>query len=176
MGSRMMRWQARASTVVMRLWEPHDPGRRACPHHPALRHQSDNLTERRSPEGEVEADGMLSEEHAPPESLGGEVVCLTCLDCNSSAGSQLDFHMRHREALIDFLSGLDTDDLNARFTIGSVTQRGVVRMTGGAVRGPRLVTLPSVVVPMPLGGWCSSTRRGTRAAPAAPLPAPGRAP
>src|SRR4029450_6611138 len=45
-----------------------------------------------------------------------------------------------------------------------------------ALRGPRLVTLPSVVVAMPLGGWCSSTRRGTRAAPAAPLPAPGRAP
>lgn len=45
-----------------------------------------------------------------------------------------------------------------------------------AVRGPRLVTLPSVVVPMPLGGWCSSTRRGTRAAPAAPLPALGRVP
>jgi hypothetical protein len=44
------------------------------------------------------------------------------------------------------------------------------------LRGPRLVTLPSVVVPMPLGGWCSSTGRGTRAAPAAPLPAPGRAP
>jgi hypothetical protein len=82
---------------------------------------------------EVEADGMLSEEHAPPESLGGEVVYLTCRDCNSSAGSQLGFHMKHREALIDFLSGLDTDDVNARFTIGGVTQRGVVRMTGGAV-------------------------------------------
>jgi hypothetical protein len=53
---------------------------------------------------EVEADGMLSDEHAPPESLGGEVVCLTCRDCNSSAGSQLDFHMKHREALIDFLA------------------------------------------------------------------------
>jgi hypothetical protein len=83
---------------------------------------------------EVEAEGMLSEEHAPPESLGGEVVCLTCRDCNSSAGSQLDFHVKHREAVIDFLSGLDTDDLNARFTIGDVAQRGVVRMTGGAVR------------------------------------------
>jgi hypothetical protein len=44
------------------------------------------------------------------------------------------------------------------------------------LRGPRLVTLPSVVLPMPLGEWCSSTRRGTRAARAAPSPAPGRAP
>src|SRR5215213_10495249 len=26
------------------------------------------------------------------------------------------------------------------------------------LRGPRLVTLPSMVVPMPPGGWCSSTR------------------
>jgi hypothetical protein len=56
---------------------------------------------------EVEADGMLSEEHAPPESLGGEVVCLTCRDCNSSAGSQLDSHMKRRANMIDFLSGLD---------------------------------------------------------------------
>jgi phage portal protein BeeE len=44
------------------------------------------------------------------------------------------------------------------------------------LRGPRLVTLPSVVLPMPPAEWCSSTRRGTRVAPAAPLPAPGRAP
>src|SRR4029453_12847001 len=31
MGSRMMNRQARASTVVMRLWEPHDPGRSCLP-------------------------------------------------------------------------------------------------------------------------------------------------
>jgi hypothetical protein len=32
-------------------------GVRACPHHPALRHQSDNLTERRSPGGIRELPG-----------------------------------------------------------------------------------------------------------------------
>jgi hypothetical protein len=32
------------------------------------------------------------------------------------------------------------------------------------------------VLPMPLAEWCSSTHRGTRAASAAPPPAPGRAP
>src|SRR5215216_68419 len=30
MGSRMMGRQARASIAIMRLWEPHDPGARAC--------------------------------------------------------------------------------------------------------------------------------------------------
>ncbi|MGA2222248.1 MAG: HNH endonuclease [Verrucomicrobiia bacterium] len=40
----------------------------------------------------------LSEEHVPPDSVGGKVLCLTCRKCNSEAGYQIDAHV-HREQL-----------------------------------------------------------------------------
>jgi hypothetical protein len=86
------------------------------------------------PSEEVEDGGELSEEHAPPQSLGGQVVCLTCRDCNNSAGFRLDTHMQRREAHIDFATGTDSRELNAQFTIEGVTQRGVISMSGGAIR------------------------------------------
>jgi hypothetical protein len=38
----------------------------------------------------------LTVEHAPPSSIGGRAVALTCRVCNSSAGSQLDAELVHR--------------------------------------------------------------------------------
>jgi len=40
----------------------------------------------------------LSREHVPPKSIGGKVICLTCHDCNSTTGHQIDTHM-HKERL-----------------------------------------------------------------------------
>ena len=38
----------------------------------------------------VEKGVDVTLEHAPPKTLGGSVKCLTCTDCNSSAGRKLD--------------------------------------------------------------------------------------
>lgn len=51
-------------------------------------------------------DGTLTMEHAPPESLGGKVVGLTCrTPCNNVAGTDLDFEMEKAEAHLDFVHG-----------------------------------------------------------------------
>lgn len=38
----------------------------------------------------------LSKEHVPPESVGGRVICLTCQQCNSTAGHSIDAAMQER--------------------------------------------------------------------------------
>lgn len=81
---------------------------------------------------EIEDGGRLTEEHAPPDKLDGEVVCLTCADCNHRAGRILDSHMVRAERLLDFAAGRDTPPLRARIGVNGVEQRSrVSRETGG---------------------------------------------
>lgn len=49
--------------------------------------------------GEID---LLTPDHAPPGSLGGTKVALTCGPCNHWAGSQLESHMQTYERLVDF--------------------------------------------------------------------------
>ena len=46
----------------------------------------------------------LTLEHAPPASLGGRAVCLTCLGCNSRAGYSIDAAVHEENVLAKFLS------------------------------------------------------------------------
>ncbi|MDY6856806.1 MAG: HNH endonuclease, partial [Thermodesulfobacteriota bacterium] len=46
--------------------------------------------------------GDLTLEHAPPESLGGRAITLTCVKCNCPAGSSIDAAMRNRHLLQHF--------------------------------------------------------------------------
>ncbi|MBU6430471.1 MAG: hypothetical protein KGR26_15750, partial [Cyanobacteria bacterium REEB65] len=81
-------------------------------------------------ESAIEPGGNLSLEHAPPQSIGGKIVCLTCLDCNNRSGHELDIHMQRAEAIKDFFSGSrPTPEMKARISFGGVTQRGAVRRT-----------------------------------------------
>lgn len=51
---------------------------------------------------EAAANGQLTLEDVPPRNIGGKGLLLTCKDCNSKAGHQVDFHLK---------SKLDLDDL-----------------------------------------------------------------
>lgn len=44
---------------------------------------------------------FLTEEDAPPEKLNGSRIALTCKDCNSKAGYQIDAHLIHRIRNLD---------------------------------------------------------------------------
>jgi len=44
---------------------------------------------------------FLTEEDAPPEKLGGRRIALTCKECNSGAGHEIDVHLINRIKLID---------------------------------------------------------------------------
>lgn len=49
------------------------------------------------------ADYCLTLEHAPPDSVGGKVVALTCKNCNNDLGSRLDSQIAAREQLFRFI-------------------------------------------------------------------------
>lgn len=42
---------------------------------------------------ELNASQFLTLEHAPPKSMGGRSIALTCNQCNNSAGSMIDHHL-----------------------------------------------------------------------------------
>ena len=55
------------------------------------------------PFGRDKIDSSLTFEHAPPESVGGHRVALTCGPCNHAAGTRLDAAMERDEATRAFL-------------------------------------------------------------------------
>jgi HNH endonuclease len=74
------------------------------------------------------ARGALTEEHVPPEALGGAVLALTCSSCNSTSGHRLDHHMVSWHQLLTFGTSL-ASPLPAQATFGGVTQRGEALVT-----------------------------------------------
>lgn len=50
----------------------------------------------------VEAGMDVSMEHVPPKTIGGSVKCLTCTDCNKSAGQSLDQAAAIRDNVIRY--------------------------------------------------------------------------
>jgi hypothetical protein len=74
----------------------------------------------------------LKFEHAPPRSLGGREVALTCRDCNHG---RLDAEMRRFEHLVDWSVGTSKRPLRARMAVrGANVSVNVqtVRQDGGA--------------------------------------------
>lgn len=63
------------------------------------------------PHAEINTDGPLTLEDAPPKSLGGSANTLTCKSCNNTAGHKIDFHLTERLREIDsgkFIPGTET--------------------------------------------------------------------
>lgn len=65
----------------------------------------------------------LSLEHAPPESVGGRHVAVTCRDCNSTAGHTVDAELRLAETLREFGSRRMTKPMPATFRFNELEQR-----------------------------------------------------
>ena len=59
-------------------------------------------------------------EHAPPRSVGGREVALTCRECNSGAGHGIDAELRKVQDLRDWNRGRLGKPLRARFAFGGV--------------------------------------------------------
>ena len=100
---------------------------------------------------------MVTLEHAPPEALGGKVVCLTCADCNNRA-SRIDHLAKIAEkARSDHVSGrgtkVEVDFFGSGIISGYVRQRddemaarlatqpvptSISQLRGGVMRLPSL--------------------------------------
>ena len=79
-------------------------------------------------------DGRLTLEHVPPEKLGGRPLVLTCRECNSRAGSELDVHAVKAEAMVDFLKGQMTRPVAAWIRLPSGAQiKADVRAVGSSI-------------------------------------------
>ncbi|MBI4264305.1 MAG: hypothetical protein HY657_08010 [Acidobacteria bacterium] len=61
---------------------------------------------------------LLSEEHVPPASQGGRALLLTCTECNSAAGTELDAHAHRAERPVAALEGQLRDVHSVRATVG----------------------------------------------------------
>ncbi len=78
--------------------------------------------------------GVLSLEHAPPKSLGGHKLVLTCRECNSQAGHKLDSQMRLGEDMLDFALGTMPTSVEAQLTLRSGSSVNVgVQHTGESI-------------------------------------------
>jgi hypothetical protein len=58
----------------------------------------------------VDHPGGLTLDHAPPKSVGGRKIVLTCWRCNNDSGRRLDSEMRKAERAIDVLRGEHVGD------------------------------------------------------------------
>lgn len=68
----------------------------------------------------------LSLEHAPPKSLGGRHMAVTCRDCNSRSGHTVDAELRRAETLYEFGSRSMTKPMSATARYGDVAQRSEI--------------------------------------------------
>ncbi len=86
--------------------------------------------------------GDLTREHAPPESLGGKKLALTCRWCNNDSGKHFDAEAQKQERLRLFFAGESDQAMRGTFTIGGVTNRGEIHLAG--TTGMLLVGVPQI--------------------------------
>ncbi|MEV0453717.1 HNH endonuclease [Catellatospora methionotrophica] len=77
--------------------------------------------------------GALTREHAPPQALGGRDMALTCKWCNNEAGARYDAEAKKQEDLRLFLAGESADPMRVAYTVGGVTNRGNMHISGNGV-------------------------------------------
>lgn len=88
----------------------------------------------------------LTEEHVPPKSIGGNVLCLTCRQCNSGAGHAVDAHV-NREKLSRSFSSTDGRVRRAKIVVECIqvnielarNENGAHMQVLGAQNDPRAV-------------------------------------
>jgi hypothetical protein len=77
------------------------------------------------------ADGRLTSEHVPPESVGGRDLLLTCKRCNNSAGTKLDADAAAKELVQSAMAGQREHRERVKATIGGLRVTGEVHLFGG---------------------------------------------
>ena len=79
--------------------------------------------------------GVLTEEHVPPQGLGGQGLVLTCVKCNSNSGTSFDAHAAGRLDAEDFARGrVSGRVLRATFHVDGIPLRGTAQWTEGGLQ------------------------------------------
>jgi hypothetical protein len=88
---------------------------------------------------EVPHPDRLTEEDVPPKNDGGKPMLLTCGRCNSTAGYELDCHLRKESDIRDFLKGnLREVQATLRTDSGAVPIRLSLSDQGIKMHGPKM--------------------------------------
>jgi hypothetical protein len=69
---------------------------------------------------------QLTFEHAPPASLGGREIAITCKSCNSTAGYSVDINMRRYEDALDFRLGTMTKPVRICLEVAGQVQNATL--------------------------------------------------
>jgi hypothetical protein len=77
---------------------------------------------------EDSSPNMLTLEHAPPESVGGQGIALTCKRCNSIAGHDVDFHLGERLREVESRSFLPNTTIRVRATNNGLTVQATINV------------------------------------------------
>lgn len=77
--------------------------------------------------------GLLTDEHVPPEAVGGKPLVLTCLSCNKESGRLLDEAMADDEKLRTFGKPYTLAPLPGSLTFEGITNNGSIRFDGNTL-------------------------------------------
>jgi hypothetical protein len=86
----------------------------------------------------LESEG-LTEEHVISRELGGRLITITCKECNSRGGAELDVHLINEFRALDKISGLSEKPFRGRVKVGDVKQDVEIYVSGDKSRRLRLV-------------------------------------
>ncbi len=75
--------------------------------------------------------GELTDEHVPPESVGGNPLVLTCRSCNQASGSLLDKFVADEEKLRTFGKPYSVGPIPGSVAIEGIRNNGSIRFDGG---------------------------------------------
>ena len=74
--------------------------------------------------------GLLTDEHVPPEAVGGKPLVLTCLSCNQASGRKFDAAMADEEKLRTFGKAHALGALPGSVTFEGIRNNGSIRFDG----------------------------------------------
>lgn len=77
---------------------------------------------------------VITIEHVPPRAVGGRRLVLTCRDCNSLAGHNLDSHAAAFDQIVRFAHGTMTQASRVEMRIGSNTVHGDIIADGKDIK------------------------------------------
>jgi hypothetical protein len=104
---------------------------------------------------EAVINGTLTEEHVPPEALGGRGLVLTCKTCNNTAGTQLDAHAHRQQTIDRATKGHPTNrPLKVKVRIRDVELHARYTFDGaqGSLSIPREINSPQALAALAQGG------------------------
>jgi hypothetical protein len=97
----------------------------------------------------IEAD-LLTLDHVPPKSRGGRDIVLTCRECNSRTGHELDAHLDAAEDALDFIRGTMAAPRRFELSWGDLSINVEAQKDASGIR---VFGLPRNNPPGALAGW-----------------------